>query len=483
MLCDFNVTMKLILAVVLACLGLAGANVANRIPIDQRQDLPTDRKDYLLKNNRIPKERASNAVGKTVNWMDTCSECKDIVEKINAIIDDDAKIQRVKFMLSLACDMLPAESREECKNLVNNLDALIHQLRPMLKDPQAFCTSIHLCGSGNGSGGRVMKVMLLLVKKQLYHFVTPDRAGDVLCDECQFAVKEAKTLWDQQSIQDDVKQFLDQLCGHLGQYKDTCDNLVDAYFPLLVSEIDQLLSNPVQTCTDIGLCNTKTIQVAGLQLFPSRIGKVTLHHQKKTAIMNFINRMKRIQTRTGASTSCSLCVFSVNALLATLKADPQLLQSWATGLQQICRAFPTELQAGCNDFLGIYMEPVLRVTIDSISGQEVCQLLQACPASTGAMVSVQRPATANNAVVCESCRLVAGFLKTEFQQPDFQNEIKEELKTICDFIPGQYATQCDAVLDDYIPQVFQMVIARLDPDTICPEMKMCPPQEELHAIH
>jgi len=276
-----------------------------------------------------------------------------------------------------------------------------------------------------------------------------------------------------------VKHFLDTLCNYLGSYKGACDNLVDAYFPVIVYDIDQKLSNPDQTCTNLGLCKTGSFLIKGLLFFPPTFRKVRqIQQPKNSELMHFMNRMGRVQTRSGSSTGCTVCVYSFTAILDTLKFDRQLLQSWADGIQNICKMFPTDLQPGCNDFLSIYLEPVLRVTIDSISARDICNLLHACSSSKFERPLLRaQPKGVNGPIVCESCRLLAEFLKNQFQDKSFRDEIQQEIKYICDLVPGVYADQCDNIVDNYIPRMFDSLVAELNPDTACPAMKMCSPRK------
>lgn len=82
----------------------------------------------------------------------------------------------------------------------------------------------------------------------------------------------------------------------------------------------------------------------------------------------------------------------------------------------------------------------------------------------------------NGPIVCESCKLLAEFLKTQFQDKSFREEIQQEIKYICDLVPGVYADQCDNIVDNYIPRMLDSLVAELNPDTACPAMKMCAPR-------
>lgn len=476
--------MKLYLVVLLVSAGVALGRVHKHTSVDKRNHVKN--KDYLTKTNRVPKEQAllpqeESSEEMEATWLDTCDECKNVVQQIDTYLQDETKIQELKNMLSLVCDVLPGSEKDECKSLVSNLDFVIHELQPLLKNPTAFCQTIHLCGA-RGRKSYFSKLGLMALKYRLFKGTL---RNDALCDECKFAITELKAVWDQKSIQDEAKQLLDGLCSQLGSYKATCDSLVNTYFPLIVQEIDRLLSDPANACSEIGLCSSKLFSARGHSLVPSRRGKVTLHRDRHSEIMNFLRRGGRIQTKDGTSTGCSVCVYSVGVILETLKLDPALLQSWASGIENICSAFPAQnWQPGCQDFLSIYLEPVLRVTVDSISAKQVCSFFKACTSSTyerrfeyQSLKQRSSSSGVGNEVVCESCRLMAEFLKTECSQQSFQTEVKNELKQVCNFVPGQYADACEQAVEQYVPYVFNLAVTELDPDTICPELSLCPQRQ------
>ena len=71
-------------------------------------------------------------------------------------------------------------------------------------------------------------------------------------------------------------------CAHIANYLPLnpsavsfqCGSLVDAYFPTLIAELEQLLDNPKQICSDLGLCNSIRMVLNGLPLTEGREGRV-----------------------------------------------------------------------------------------------------------------------------------------------------------------------------------------------------------------
>ena len=66
------------------------------------------------------------------------------------------------------------------------------------KNPAKFCQEIHLC-KGEAWIGEVARFPLLYAKKFLNR--VEGRSNDMLCDECQLAVDELRTLLTDKAIQ------------------------------------------------------------------------------------------------------------------------------------------------------------------------------------------------------------------------------------------------------------------------------------------
>lgn len=114
----------------------------NKIPV-RREPLEISNND--VEDNPFVESLPSNSL------MDPCEECKSIVTRIDNIIKNPAKLAELKVVLDMACNMAPASYRNECKEIVQNVDDFAHELEPLLSNPEALCREIHLCGGGRKS--------------------------------------------------------------------------------------------------------------------------------------------------------------------------------------------------------------------------------------------------------------------------------------------------------------------------------------------
>ncbi|VDP60837.1 unnamed protein product [Heligmosomoides polygyrus] len=78
---------------------------------------------------------------------------------------------------------------------------------------------------------------------------------DLVCDECQFAARELKTIVEDKEKQQEIRDFFSKnVCKNIPRYQGMCDMLVEQFLPEMFQELDTLLKDPKQACADVGFC-------------------------------------------------------------------------------------------------------------------------------------------------------------------------------------------------------------------------------------
>ncbi|VDK42570.1 unnamed protein product [Anisakis simplex] len=196
-------------------------------------------KQTMLDENRTPKR---NNPLEVPSVKTTCDECKTLITKFAEAMKNPKKIAELKAILRFFCH--ETSYIEECKEFVDKLDYFIARLEPYL-----------VCS-------------FLLVYDLFHHFQCFAQKfskccsfqNDLICEECEFAATELKTLVDKKETADKVKKFLSEnVCYYLKKYQGSCDLMLDQFIPELFEELSKLLSNPKQFCAEIGLCKKERI--------------------------------------------------------------------------------------------------------------------------------------------------------------------------------------------------------------------------------
>jgi saposin len=418
-------------------------------------------KEAMIKDNRTPKEAAPQ-------FNSACDECKVLVARFDEAMKDPAKLEELKNLLNLLCDS--TSYARECKLIVSRLDVIIKELAPYLQDPTAVCTKLHMCG--NARLQKIHRLGLVYAKKYLNRV---DGIHDVMCEECQFAVAELKALVEERGTQTEVQEYVrEYVCKHLGQYQGMCDELVEQFLPELFQELEQFLQNSKQVCTDLGLCTGQNVLVNGQPLHPA--DNTNARSVPKTyRLKSFMTMLGNLQTQKGFSAECLECEALVATLLGLLESD-SVRKGVAADLQKLAcdEILPVDFKDGCDDFLGLYLETVLSLTLHEFTAGQICTMVHLCDSSKSRAIG-RLTATERASEVCESCKSITDFVRSELGDAGFADEIEYGLKKyFCANLPQSVQNLCENVIQTYTPVVLRKVARMLNSETICKDdLHMC----------
>jgi len=428
--------------------------------------LTKEEKQYMLKNNRLPKKSRIQVPAAETNVIvpqekiDVCASCQTLVKDLKNAMENPIELEVITEGLKLLCEFMGSYS-DDCKNMIDNLPNIIHELEPLMDNPLLVCQQLHFCNQGQITfRDRIvylgMKTALRYMKKQ--------GMGDIACEECQLAVAELKSVLQDPNIQDELKNAIKQLCSVYQPIESECDDFVENYFPVLVQELNVFLNDPKGVCTDVGLCSAAAgseIVIRGHPLRAAirayRRGLVPLTHSRRMSkTEEFMQMFTRVQTRAGLNAGCTICEVSIQTLVNIFQMDPQALAGVADGLRQLCTKLPAEIAPQCNDFLSVYLQSVLVVCLNEIDARQICNMLHACTNQAQRDLDVLT-SEQKSAAMCEACELLTQFVKSEVQQPSFQQEILETVKQACLKLPGSFDDKCTDLADQYVPWALQQL--------------------------
>jgi len=317
------------------------------------------------------------------------------------------------------------------------------------------------------------------------------RNNDMVCEECIFAMTELKSLLQDKGIQDQVKLFLRGICGKLGSMAQECDTMLDQFLPVVFQEINALLDNPRQVCTDAGLCQgeagsliaslmIRLARARGYQPHAQARERMSVHtaHTVESGVELPTLELMLLKSRTakGAfSAGCTICETMMRKVKAFLMNDSPGQVAVIATVKKLCDKMPTEVKVQCVDFLNIYGQAALIVMIDQMSPHKICQKLGSCDARESKKLQKlwKMNGDYQNDVECEACYIVMAILQRELQEPEMQTEITNIVKRLCTHVPSAYVTECNDAVDQFLPALLSN-LSRLGPTQVCPAISMCP---------
>ncbi|CCD64009.1 Saposin B-type domain-containing protein [Caenorhabditis elegans] len=391
-------------------------------------------KQNMLDTNRVQAEVIENS---------SCEECENVIKRISEAAKDPKKIEELKIVLGMMCR--ETSYADECRLFVSQLDKFIDKLQPFLKNPHAVCTRLHICSNKKIDSFR--RILLEFAKRAQKTFDAPA----IVCDECQFVVKELKTVVEDKKSQAEARDFLrENVCKSLGQYRGFCDLVVDEYLPQFIQELDAILQDPHQVCVDIKACNSASAQGLKARKY------VEASNEEKEKVENEVDAfwngaaMKNNKGQTLAM-SCFECKFVVEDMQTDMITNRKKLSDDVRDFA--CYKIVTaNMTDSCIDFLDLYLPTVIQMTVEQATPQGVCLANKCCPASS---VAPLRDFTFQEiqAEKCPKMMELETYLSSNLvgsaMEKFFENSLTE---TFCSGLLSFFQPSCQQIMSSVAPR-------------------------------
>ncbi|KAL9985000.1 hypothetical protein ACROYT_G007351 [Oculina patagonica] len=296
---------------------------------------------------------------------------------------------------------------------------------------------------------------------------------EAACDICKTLVPLAKDFLAKNSTQTEVITLAEEACEDIaGPYASMCKTLVDQYEPVLWNSVLEMLSDPQQVCTSLGLCNSKKAVKVDAKLITS---SVPLKKHLKTIIAPVLAAAKPAVLKSKpykASPECVLCEFVMDKLDSILKENATE-EEIKEALDKVCSYLPSAISSECQQFVDQYAEAILEILAQELDPKMVCSALGLCT-SGEQQTAKQRTKilVPGSNETCEICETLMTYLKNLLADNATQQEILKLLEEGCSLLPSQLSSECNAIVSEYGPVILDL-IAQSDPHTLCEEIGLC----------
>jgi saposin len=183
-----------------------------------------------------------------------CEACHFIVGYLEGSLQNNKTVENIEKVLDEVCTIMPKSIQADCTSLISSYFEELVQI--LLKDENVdtACNQLGLCDSDQERFRALTRATAAYVREALHP------TGSSMCTTCEFAVTIADTELKANATQEEVIQFVDNLCSILPQtIRTECDNFVAKYGPQFMDALASKLV-PSTICTEIGVC-TKSVAV------------------------------------------------------------------------------------------------------------------------------------------------------------------------------------------------------------------------------
>jgi len=374
-----------------------------------------------------------------------CEFCSKVVKHWVDKYASDASLAEFKSILDGICDKLDSKNSAHCKNIVDNYYMPVFEYIRHV-DPHLVCSFIGLCGNkGFFQVDESIPINTLLTPAQTVPMVPLTNALQTVtsnekptCVVCEYIMNKLQSFMKDTKNEDEIKEYLDSVCEVMpSSLRKKCDDLVDAYEPLIVQLLVDELS-PTEVCQEIKLCDKPQVE------------------QKS---------------------SCATCQFVADELFAILsnKEDENMVRNV---LDSICYRLPSVIDQPCENFVDKYANMVMEVISTSLTPDQLCQAIDLCDEETTEIVDVVTPQPdILGDSGCVLCEYVISNIDKMLKDRTNEQEIEDALESVCSVLPSSVTKQCDEFVEQYTNLIIQLLTGEVTPEEVCKYIGLCKPKQ------
>jgi saposin len=348
----------------------------------------------------------------------TCDLCKFGVSQIEAWVASNETISSITTRMNAICSLLPGAFRDTCISLVREIPSAVAMLERYYT-PEKVCETLRLCSSK-----RIALPKPVIVKK----------TNDATCDLCKFGVSQIEAWVASNTTVKVIQQRLSAICSVLPSiFKAECNNLVDQ-IPTIITYLEQQYT-PEAICQLIGVCSNKVL--------PKPVSN------KKN------------------DGPCDLCKFGVSQIEAWIASNETqtLIQQ---KLSLICKLLPGSFKGQCLSLVD-QVPQIITFLEQTYTPEVICQLTGICSTDSVAVVYKK----ANEDILCPACMLIVGLVEQQVKTNHTVEDVKKALDKVCNKLPHPFSDACNGIIEEYTPQIIDMIVKKLDPSAVCTAIKLC----------
>ncbi|KAM6092870.1 prosaposin-like [Theristicus caerulescens] len=286
--------------------------------------------------------------GEAQETEEVCGDCLQLVAAMQMELGTDATFAQVLVAhAKRVCEGLAPDLAPWCKRyLAEYTDTAAQLLRHL--DPMELCGHLGLCSSASAVPLHTLlteKVMQVLSTLGDGEWTTP------LCEMCQFAVKAAESLLENNVTEEQLVNDIEKVCymlphGIIGQCKDFVDSYGKAVVIMLLEATD-----PGAICTMLHCC--------------PRSGDA---HREAAALE---------QLAVGVGTFCNVCQIVITYFDNELLKN-ETLAELGNVLEKGCELLPTPLTSKCEALVVQYEPEAVRLLVQMMDPTFICTKIRAC---------------------------------------------------------------------------------------------------------
>eukprot|EP01028_Stygiella_incarcerata_P007826 TRINITY_DN327_c0_g1_i3.p1 TRINITY_DN327_c0_g1~~TRINITY_DN327_c0_g1_i3.p1 ORF type:complete len:823 (-),score=203.69 TRINITY_DN327_c0_g1_i3:237-2705(-) len=330
-----------------------------------------------------------------------CGLCKLVAGELEKIISSPKTEEQILHEVEKICSILPAKLQQPCNGMIEDYGEAIINLLLTKETPDIICEQLSLC--------------------------TKKLDASLECPMCELIMEEVEKLIASETGETKIEEALDKVCGLLpASAAEFCEELVSAYLPEIVEWIEKK-ETPKVICQQIGVCVAETVS-----------------HVKSPLECSI----------------CELVMTEVEKLLASNYTEEKIIEA----LDKVCGVLPTQLQSTCDELVANYLPMLIELFENKESPDVICQQIGLCTSNLASTVQ---------AMDCKLCLFVVTEAEKILADPKTEAKIEVLLDKVCAALPDYISGECQTLVNQFLPQIIELLEAKETPEVICDQLKLC----------
>lgn len=285
-----------------------------------------------------------------------------------------------------------------------------------------------------------------------------------VCTFCEDIIKDVRALVDDKKNQEEIKTFLDNACNIIPDeaLANMCKTTVNEEFDELIKMIDSQL-DPATVCSAMGLCS-------GL--------KDTVKHSP-IETNSVLEAAPAPPNPEPVCADCKKFMTDIKNLITDKTTEDEFEQMLE---QQLCSQMG-ELEDMCKTLVKTYTPEIFQMLAQSIEPNMICQALGFCEATQASkslmarirlsLSPLAKAAKVGDETQCLLCKTVIGEVRDMSRDKTTQQEVENFVKkNLCGLL-GSLEKECEETVDQYGPELFELLVDELDPEARCQSLGFC----------
>ncbi|KAM9983186.1 hypothetical protein ACTFIZ_005799 [Dictyostelium cf. discoideum] len=210
--------------------------------------------------------------------------------------------------------------------------------------------------------------------------------------------------------------------------------------------------------------------------------------------LSYASNLDTIKTNPTECEACQIVIGYVeNLVLHSNKTQGEIEKE----LDKLCNMVSPRYKPTCDSIVSVYTTEIIQLILNKETPDLICKEIKVCVTEwevnktklfskiaeialkeihSVAQKSKSPQLIQNNlksTTECEICQAFVSKLESYISTNKSEEEIMEDLDNACDYMKS-FEQQCKQMVQDYVPELIEIMSTTEDPDKVCSQISLCP---------